>query len=44
MVNNKEVTLRDASFWLHNETGRYISHVGLKNYIDKRNKYERETE
>ena len=42
MINNEEVTLRDAAYWLENKTGRYISHVGLKNYIDKRNKNERE--
>ena len=42
MINNEEVTLRDAAYWLENKTGRYISHVGLKNYIDKRNKKERE--
>ena len=42
MINNEEVTLRDAAYWLENKTGRYISNVGLKNYIDKRNKNERE--
>jgi|TARA_A100000171_G_C2081494_1_gene119963 hypothetical protein len=44
MINNEEVTLRDAAYWIENTTGRYISHVGLKNYIDKRNKNEREIE
>ena len=35
MINREEVTLRDAAYWLHYTTGRYISHVGLKNYVDK---------
>ncbi len=35
MVKNDEVSLRDASDWLYAKTDRYISHVGLKKYIDK---------
>jgi hypothetical protein len=35
MVKQDEVSLRDAADWLHAKTGRYISHVGLKQYIDK---------
>jgi len=40
MINNQEVSLRDAAYWLTAETGRYISHVGLKQYVDKRNDYD----
>jgi hypothetical protein len=36
MVKNDEVSLRDAADWLYAETNRYISHVGLKKYIDKK--------
>tara|TARA_R100001460_G_C3416350_1_gene160312 strand:+ start:31 stop:279 length:249 start_codon:yes stop_codon:yes gene_type:complete len=35
MVKEDEVSLRDAADWLYAETGRYISHVGLKKHIDK---------
>ena len=35
MVNNEEVSLRDAADWLYAKTDRYISHVGFKQYIDK---------
>jgi|TARA_S200002703_G_scaffold129467_1_gene116527 hypothetical protein len=34
MVKEDEVSLRDAADWLYAETGRYISHVGLKKHID----------
>ena len=40
MINREEVTLRDAAYWLHYTTGRYISHVGLKNYVDKKSERE----
>ena len=36
MVKNDEVSLRDAADWLYAETNMYISHVGLKKYIDKK--------
>ena len=36
MIKNDEVSLREASDWLYYTTNRYISHVGLKKYIDKR--------
>tara|TARA_R110000822_G_C15132836_1_gene475286 strand:- start:413 stop:670 length:258 start_codon:yes stop_codon:yes gene_type:complete len=35
MVRDEEISLRDAADWLHVKTGRYISHVGLKQHVDK---------
>jgi len=35
MIQDEEISLRDAADWLHVKTGRYISHVGLKNHVDK---------
>ena len=35
MVKNKALSLREGSSWLQYETGRYISHMGLKKIVDK---------
>ena len=35
MIKDEQVSLRDAADWLYQKTGRYISHVGLKNIVDK---------
>ena len=34
-VKNQEYSLRQASVLISEETGRKISHVALKNYVDK---------
>tara|TARA_B100001093_G_scaffold21680_2_gene19358 strand:+ start:3575 stop:3802 length:228 start_codon:yes stop_codon:yes gene_type:complete len=35
MIKNKALSLREGSSWLQYETGRYISHMGLKKIVDK---------
>lgn len=34
LVKNKELSLREASLWLEYETGRSLSHVGLRKIIE----------
>ena len=36
MIVKEQITLRDACYLLENQTGRKISHVGLKKIIDKK--------
>lgn len=35
LVKNKSISLREGATWLEFETGRYISHMGLKKIADK---------
>jgi|TARA_R100000781_G_C4008309_1_gene102769 hypothetical protein len=35
LIKNKSISLREGATWLEFETGRYISHMGLKNIADK---------
>tara|TARA_X000001388_G_scaffold77124_1_gene76613 strand:- start:1350 stop:1571 length:222 start_codon:yes stop_codon:yes gene_type:complete len=35
LVKNKSISLREGATWLEYETGRYISHMGLKQIADK---------
>ena len=34
LVKNKELSLREASVWIEHETGRSLSHVGLRKIIE----------
>ena len=34
LVKNKELSLREASVWIQHETGRSLSHVGLRKIIE----------
>jgi len=34
LVKNKELSLREASLWIEYETGRSLSHVGLRKIIE----------
>lgn len=36
MINDKTLSLREASLFLEHKTGRFISHMGLKKIADKR--------
>ena len=36
MINQKTLSLREASLFLEHKTGRFISHMGLKKIADKR--------
>ena len=36
MIKNKTMSLRDGSMWLTHETGRSISHMGLKKIADRK--------
>ena len=36
MINQKTLSLREASLFLEHKTGRCISHMGLKKIADKR--------
>ena len=35
MIKQKTLSLREGSAWLEYETGRYLSHVGLKKIAEK---------
>lgn len=35
LIKDKSISLREGATWLEYETGRYISHMGLKNIADK---------
>lgn len=35
LIKNKSISLREGSTWLEYETGRYLSHMGLKKIADK---------
>ncbi len=37
MVKDKTISLREGSMWLTHETGRAISHMGLKKILERRN-------
>ena len=37
MVKDKTMSLREGSMWLTHETGRAISHTGLKKISERRN-------
>jgi|TARA_R100000084_G_C4510154_1_gene82118 hypothetical protein len=34
-IKEKSISLREGATWLEYETGRYVSHVGLKKIADK---------
>jgi hypothetical protein len=34
LVKDNTLSLREGSLWIEHETGRYLSHVGLKKIID----------
>jgi hypothetical protein len=36
MINDRTLSLREASLFLEHKTGRFISHMGLKKIADKR--------
>lgn len=36
MVKDKTMSLREGSMWLTHETGRSISHMGLKKIVERR--------
>ena len=36
MINQKTLSLREASLFLEHKTGRFISHMGLKKIADTR--------
>jgi hypothetical protein len=36
LIKNKTLSLREGSLWLTHETGRAISHMGLKKIAEKR--------
>jgi hypothetical protein len=36
MIKDKTLSLREGSLWLEFETGRKLSHMGLKKIVDKR--------
>jgi hypothetical protein len=36
MVKDKTISLREGSMWLTHETGRSISHMGLKKIVERR--------
>ena len=36
LVNDGSISLRDGASWIAHKTGRYISHLGLKNVIRER--------
>jgi hypothetical protein len=36
MVKDKTISLREGSMWLTHETGRSISHMGLKKIAEQR--------
>ncbi len=35
LIKNKSISLREGATWLEYETGRYLSHMGLKKIADK---------
>ena len=37
LIRDKTLSLRDGSMWLTHETGRSISHMGLKKIAEQRN-------
>ena len=37
LIKDKTLSLREGSVWLTHETGRAISHMGLKKIAEKRN-------
>jgi len=37
MIQQRTLSLREASLFLEHKTGRFISHMGLKKIADKRN-------
>ena len=40
MINDRTLSLREASLFLEHKTGRFISHMGLKKIADKRKEAE----
>jgi hypothetical protein len=40
MINDRTLSLREASLFLEHRTGRFISHMGLKKIADKRKEAE----
>jgi len=36
MIKDKTISLREGSMWLTHETGRSISHMGLKKIADRK--------
>jgi len=36
LIRDRSLSLRDGSIWLTHETGRAISHMGLKKIVKKR--------
>jgi len=36
MIKDKSISLREGSVWLTHETGRSISHMGLKKIADRK--------
>ena len=40
MIQQKTLSLREASLFLEHRTGRFISHMGLKKIADKRKEAE----
>ena len=36
MIKDKTISLREGSVWLTHETGRLISHMGLKKIADRK--------
>jgi hypothetical protein len=36
LIKDRSLSLRDGSIWLTHETGRAISHMGLKKIVKKR--------
>mgnify|MGYP003973065965 FL=1 len=37
LISDKALSLREGALWLEYETGRKLSHMGLKKIVDKRN-------
>jgi len=37
LISDQALSLREGALWLEFETGRKLSHMGLKKIVDKRN-------